>query len=329
MQMKPNARKLLTGLLALCFFSLVSAQDYVLRLANVVAPTEPVNIVAEQLAERVAERTGGRVKIEIFPASQLGGGRDYLEQAALGAPVIGHTDPGYVSTEYGVPELAVLAGPFLIQGPEEIPALVGSELVQGWNDRLAENGLRVLSWNWYFGDRHIISDTGYPEPSDIAGVKIRVPPNPVWTETFDAIDTVGVTLEWAEVYGGLQQGVVDAAEAPLSTLYGSRLYEVADTITLTGHFIAITGMVMGESYWQTLPEDIQDILLEEFARGGEEMSQMTIESQDEFRQLLEEEGVTFVEPDNAAYAEATSIFYSNFPGFPEGIFETIQSILGR
>lgn len=327
--MKRLTRTLLMCLLGSCIISLATAQEYVLRLANVVAPTEPVNIVAEQLAQRVAERTNGRVRIEIFPASQLGGGRDYLEQAALGAPVIGHTDPGYVSTEYGVPELAVLAGPFLIQGPEEIPALIESEMVQEWNDRLAENGLRVLSWNWYFGDRHIISDAGYPAPADIAGVKIRVPPNPVWTETFEALDTVGVTLEWAEVYNGLQQGVVDAAEAPLSTLYGSRLYEVADTITLTGHFIAITGMVMGEEYWQTLPEDIQQILLEEFARGGTEMSRMTIDSQVEFRQLLEAEGVTFVEPDTDAYAEATSVFYSNFPGFPEGIYDTIQSILGR
>lgn len=322
-------RTLIACLLGLCVTSFAAAQEYVLRLANVVAPTEPVNIVAERLAERVAERTDGRVRIEIFPASQLGGGRDYLEQAALGAPVIGHTDPGYVSTEYGVPELAVLAGPFLIRGPEEIAALIESEMVHEWNDRLAENGLRVLSWNWYFGDRHIISDTGYPSPADIASVKIRVPPNPVWTETFNALNTVGVTLEWAEVYGGLQQGVVDAAEAPLSTLYGSRLYEVADTITLTGHFIAITGMLIGESYWQSLPEDIQQILLEEFARGGEEMSQMTIDSQGEFRRLLEEEGVTFVEPDKAAYAEATSVFYSNFPGLPEGIYDTIQSILGR
>lgn len=321
--------RLVPTLLVLSLIASTLAQEYVIRLANVVAPTEPVNIVAEQLAQRVAERTGGRVSIEIFPASQLGGGRDYLEQAALGAPVIGHTDPGYVSTEYGVPELAVLGGPFLIQGPHEIPALIESEMVKEWNERLAENGLRVLSWNWYFGARHIISHAGYPSPADIAGVKIRVPPNPVWTETFKALNTVGVTLEWAEVYGGLQQGVVDAAEAPLSTLFGSRLYEVADTITLTGHFNAITGMLIGESYWQTLPEDIQQILLEEFARGGEEMTQMTIDMQVEFRERLEAEGVTFVEPDLASYAEATSVFYTNFPGFPDGIFEDIQSILGR
>lgn len=326
---RPRFASLCFALFTVLLFSTATGQQYVLRLANVVAPTEPVNIVAARVAERVAERTNGRVRIEIYPASQLGGGRDYLEQAALGAPVIGHTDPGYVSIEYGVVELAVLGGPFLIEGPHEIARLLESELVQKWTERLAENGIRVLSWNWYFGDRNIIAKRGFPEPADLRNVKIRVPPNPVWIETFRTLGAVGVSLEWAEVYGALQQGVVDAAEAPLSTLYGSRLYEVADTITLTGHFKAITGMVMGESFWQTLPDDIQQVLLEEFARGGEEMTEMTIALQNEFRTRLEAEGVTFVEANISAYVEATKPFYDNFPGFPPGIFDDIQAILGR
>lgn len=321
--------RILASLLLSAVLTTGFAQDYVLRAANVAAPTEPVNIVLEQVAKRIAERTDGRVKLEIYPASQLGGGRDYIEQAALGSPIVAHTDPGYVSSEYGVVELAALAGPFLIQDPHEIATLVDSDLVRGWNDRLAANGLHVLSWNWYFGDRHIIGKKGYPEPDDLGNVKIRVPPNPVWTETFKALGAVGVTLEWAEVYGGLQQGVVDAAEAPLSTLYGSRLYEVAKTITLTGHFKAVTGMLMGESYWQTLPEDIQEIILEEFARGGEEMTEMTIALQSDYRSKLEAEGVTFVEADTAAYAAKTASFYDDFPGLPKGIYTEIQAILGR
>lgn len=321
--------RLAITLVAAAAFATASAQEFTIRLANVLAATEPVNIVAQQLAEAVAERTNGRVAIEIFPASQLGGGRDYLEQAFLGAPVVGHTDPGYVSTEYGVADLAVLAGPFLIQGADEIEGLISSDLVQGWNERLAEAGMRVLSWNWFFGERHLISNAAYPNPEDLRGVKVRVAPNPVWTITFDTLGAVGVELEWAEVYGGLQQGVVDAAEAPLSTLYGSRLYEVADTITLTSHFKAITGMVMGEAYWQTLPADIQEILLEEFHRHGTMMSEMTVASQAEFRSLLEAEGVTFVEADTAAYAQASAPFYTRFPGFPPGIFDEIQAIVGR
>lgn len=319
--------KLAASLALVASLATATAQEFTIRLANVVAATEPVNVVAQQLAAAVAERTGGRVAIEIFPASQLGGGRDYLEQAFLGAPVVGHTDPGYVSTEYGVAELAVLAGPFLIQGVDDIPGLIQSDLVQGWNARLAEAGMRVLSWNWFFGERHLISNAAYPNPADLRGVKVRVAPNPVWTITFDTLGAVGVELEWAEVYGGLQQGVVDAAEAPLSTLYGSRLYEVAKTITLTGHFKAITGMVMGEAYWQTLPADIQEILLEEFDRHGAMMSEMTVASQAEFRRLLEAQGVTFVDADTVAYAAAAAPFYTRFPGFPAGIFDQVQAII--
>ena len=93
-----------------------------------------------------------------------------------------------------------------------------------------------------------------------------MPPNVMWVETFKSMGAVPTPLQWAEVYQGLSQGVVDAAEAPLSTLLGSKLYEVKKVITLTGHFKAVIGLAIGEHFFQSLPKDIQQIL----RRGGGE-----------------------------------------------------------
>jgi len=283
--------------------------------------------VALWVAERVKNRTNGLITIEVFPSSQLGSNRDVYEQARLGGAVIGHIDPGYAS-EYGVKEMGVLNGPFLYENLDEIKKIISSDLVREWNEQLREKGgLRVLAWNWYFGERHIISGRGYPSPENLRGVKIRTPPNPIWVETFKTLGATPVTLEWAEVYTALAQGVVDAAEAPISTLFGSKLYEIKKVVTLTGHFKAITGHVIGEKFFQSLPKYVQQILVEEVQKGGEEMSQMTVEQQEEFKKKLAEQGVSFVQPDIEAYKRVTRPFYYNYPGWPPDLYERIQKII--
>jgi TRAP-type C4-dicarboxylate transport system substrate-binding protein len=299
----------------------------IIKWAHCLATNEPTHVAALEVAKRVKERTGGRVDIQIFPNSQLGGSRDTYEQARLGAPVIAHIDPGYAS-EYGSKSLSVLSGPYIFDTPEEAEKIGRSALVQGWNEKLLLNGgLRILTWNWYFGERYIISDRGYKRPDDLEGVKVRVPPNPVWVETYKLLGATCVTLEWTEVYTGLSQGVVAAAEAPLSTLYGSRLYEVKKVITETGHFKAISGHVIGESFFQSLPKDVQQILVEEIRRGGIMMSKLTIEKQEEYKKLFADAGVSFVSADAEAFKKATRPFYGLNPEWPPDIYDQVQEII--
>jgi tripartite ATP-independent transporter DctP family solute receptor len=302
------------------------AQNITIRVGHVLAPSEATHIVALEVAKRVSERTNGRVEIRVFPGAQLGPPRDVYEQARLGAPVMGHIDPGFLAL-FGVPDFAIMNGPFLFDNVDQINRLVASPLVAEWKRTVRQNGLHVIALNWYFGERHIISNRAFPTPTDLRGVKMRVPPNPVWIETFRTLGAVPVTLQWVEVYSGLQQGVVDAAEAPLSTLYGSKLHEVARTVTLTGHFKAVSGWVIGERFWRTLPRDVQQILTEEFQRGGERMTRMTIEGQEGFRRKLEAAGVRFVTPNVAAYAEASQGFYANFPGWTPGLHARVRQII--
>jgi tripartite ATP-independent transporter DctP family solute receptor len=304
-----------------------AGEKIVIKAGHVLAPTEPTHIAMTKWAERMKERTGGQVEMQIFASSQLGSNRDMMEQAVLGAAVISHTDPGYIQDYYV--NFGVLNGPFLFREWDQAKKLVSGPLVKEWAEAMRkEKGMRLLALNWYFGPRHIIAHQPLRNPEEIKGKKVRVPPNIMWKETIQAMGGAPTPLEWAEVYTGLAQKVVDAAEAPLSTLLGSRLNEVAKVITLTGHFKAITGMVIGEKFYQSLPTNVQKILEEEALRAGNEMSAMTLAKQDEFTKALKEKGVTFVQGDVAAFEKATQIVYTKFPAWTPGIYDKVKAALG-
>lgn len=304
-----------------------SGGKIVIKLGHVLAPTEPIHITAEAMGKRVFERTNGEVEIQVYPSSSLGNNRDTYEQALLGAPIMGHIDPGY-AMDY-VPDFGILNGPFLVEDFSQFDKIWVSDWWADLVDQLIGKGLRILNFNAAFGQRHLISENPIPNPDAMRGMKFRVPPNQMWVETIAAMGGIPTPLEWAEVYSGLAQGVVDGAEAPLSTLWGSKLYEVKKTITLTGHFKAITGTVIGEDFWQTLSSDVQKIMEEEAHNFGVEATEMVLKTEVEWQTKLEKEGgVTFAQSDVAAFQKATEVVYTKFPEWTPGLYEKVRSILG-
>jgi TRAP-type C4-dicarboxylate transport system substrate-binding protein len=176
----------------------------------------------------------------------------------------------------------------------------------------------------------MLADMPIRTPADIAGVTVRVPPNQMWLATFEAMGARPTTVQWSEVYNALAQNVVAAAEAPLGSLWGSKLHEVKNTISMTGHFTAWVNFIMSEQFFDSLPEDLQTLLLEEGVRAGDEMTRLTIEKQDEYLGLFRDAGITIVEEvDIPAFQAATASVYDAFPEWTPGLHKTIQDILAR
>lgn len=297
-----------------------------IRLGTVVPSDDLYNEYARRLSDSVAERTNGQVEIEIFPDSSLGSNTEMVEQALAGAPVIAMTDPSYMQ-DY-VPDLGILNGPYLVEAPEDYEAILKSDWFEDAQARLEEEGLKMLALNWYFGTRHIMSNEEIRTPADIEGMRVRIPPSVMWRETFAAMGANPTEVEFSEVYTGLSTDVVDAVESPFATLYSTRMYEVAEVASMTGHFNAIGGFVIGKDFFDTLPADTQEILLEEFQKFGEEESGAAIQQDEEFKERLEEEGVQIVEDvDTQAFAQETEEVYANFPEWSPGLYEQIQGII--
>jgi TRAP-type transport system periplasmic protein len=302
------------------------AQTVNLRVAHALAPTEPINKAVEAFAAAVNERSAGRLNISVFPSEQLGINREIYEQVRQGAPIIQLADPGFMS-DY-IPDFGVMNGPYLLDDPKQFQKILDSEWYAGLEKRAEELGFRSLSFNYFFGNRHMLGNKPFKSPADLASVTVRIAPNPIWVETFAAFGARGVPLPWTEVYSALSQNVVEAVEAPLGSLVGSKLQEQRKTLSLTGHFTAFLGLVMNEKIFQSLDPDLQTILVEESVKAGNQMTETTLANDKKLLEQLKSEGVTVVDDiDIAAFREATAKVYSAFPKWTPGVYDEIRAIL--
>lgn len=319
----------LAAAMACLSFMAAQAQEVTLRVTHVLSTTEPMHLASERFAELVQERSGGRIAVEVFPAGQLGSNIDMYEQVRMGAPIVQISDPGYLS-DY-VPDFGILNGPYLLDDPAQFDRLLASDWYAGLVEKLAqEQDLRVLTLNWLFGGRQIITDKPIRAPADLENLSIRVPPNVMWIETFKALGARGETLAWPEVYSALAAGVVDAAEAPLSSLWGSKLYESAKTVPMTNHFIAFSGPIINEDLFQSLDPELQQVLVSSANDAGTYMAELVTQSQDKLRADLEGAGVTFVDDvDTEAFRKATEVVYTKFPDWTPGLYDTVRTMLAE
>ena len=311
---------------ALVVSTAVSAQEIKIRFAHSLSPSEPAHQAAEFFAKNVAARTNGKVQITVFPAEQLGPGKDVNEMIRQGANVMNITDPGYLSDF--VPDVGVLNGPYLIKTPQEYEKLLGSSWFKGIEQKLETAGFKLIMANGFFGQRHLMSDKPVRKPEDMTGMTVRVPPNTMWIETFKAMGARPATVQWSEVYNALQQNVVQAAEAPLGSLWGSKLQETRKVISMTGHFTAFVMWPINATFFNKLPKDVQQVLIEEGRKAGAEMTRLTLASQDDYIAKFKSAGVTFVsDVDVPAFQKATATVYTAFPKWTPGLRETVLANL--
>ncbi|MGH8810629.1 MAG: C4-dicarboxylate TRAP transporter substrate-binding protein [Advenella sp.] len=303
-----------------------AAQEIKIRFAHSLSPTEPAHRAAEYFAKNVEERTKGKVKITVYPAEQLGPGKDINEMIRQGANVMNITDAGYLS-DY-VPDVGVLHGPYLVRTPEEYEKILGSDWYKGIEKKLETSGFKIIMANGYFGQRHLIADKPVRKPEDMAGLTVRVPPNPMWIETLKAMGARPTTVQWSEVYNALSQNVVQAAEAPLGSLWGSKFQEVRKVLSLTEHFTAFVMWPINASFFNKLPPDVQTVLLEEGEKAGKEMTRLTLADQEEYLAKFKAAGVTIVsDVDVDAFRKATEKVYGAFPKWTPGLRETVLGAL--
>jgi TRAP-type C4-dicarboxylate transport system substrate-binding protein len=286
----------------------VRAAEYLLHANTALTPDDPIYKGLETFAERVADRTEFAIEVVIYPRSQLGKDEAVLELARAGAPVAVVVDGGRLSLFQK--EFGILQGPFLAKGYAPVRRIVTSDLFREWADKLrAAANFQVLSFNWWQGERHLLTNKPVTGPADLAGLKIRTPGAPVWMETVAAMGGVPTPSGWTEVHHLLKQGTIDGAEAQLSAVFGAKLYEVVDTVTKTGHINLISGLVTSGSWFDSLPHRFREILIEEAIAAGDKASRMIEASEKDFERLLTEKGMTVADIDPAPFRAATGKVY--------------------
>lgn len=225
--------------------------------------------------------------------------------------------------------IGILGAPYIVDSAEEAKKLTTSSLFKGWTDELADKyDYRVLSFNWYQGARHFWTNKPIKVPADLKGLRIRTPGATVWQATIKAMGAEPTSLGWAEVYPGIQQKVIDGAEAQHPASSGIRMYEVCKYLAKTYHFQLVTPLVCSESWFQTLPKDYQDILLEEALKAGDYATKLTIDGLDANEAEFKSKGVIISEPDLTPFKKACEAVYDQIPGYRD-LKNQVNKLLGK
>ncbi len=283
------------------------AKQYVLKFNHVLATTDPYHPAFLKWAEAVSARTNGNLKIEVFPSAQLGVEEDILEQIRQGANVGQNTDAARLGNY--VPGIAVMNGPYFVETVEEVEKLNTLPTVQAWKAELERTqGFKVLSFLWIQGFRQMYTDKPIRRPEDLAGMRIRTPPAPIWQESIRAIGATPVALAYGEMYTAMQTKAIEGAELSFTAGYNAKFHEVARTVSETKHILLINFEVISSKWFNSLPPEYQQILEEECNKAGLEVSRKYMEEIDvQKRQALLDAGVTIIpesEIDMAAFRAA-------------------------
>lgn len=229
--------------------------DYVIKFAHVVSATTAKGKAAEKFGELIEEKTDGRIKVEIYPDSQLGSDREIIEQMQSGtvqmnAPFTGVL-PSFVKS-YEIFDL-----PYLFDDKDHAFEATHGELGSLLGKELEGQGLHVLGF-WDGGFKHITnSKKAIEKPEDLAGMKIRVSQSPLLISQFSALDAAGVSIDFSELYTALQTNTVDGQENPLSNIVSKKFYEVQDYLTLSGHGYMGYVLTISSDFYEDLPEELQ------------------------------------------------------------------------
>ncbi len=301
--------KAMAGLLAGAAFSLAmqapaAAQQFTLRLNHVLAPTEPFHEGFQLWARRVEERTRGALRMQVFHSAQLGVEEDIIEQMRQGANIAQNTDAARLGTY--VRGIAVMNGPYFAETLDEVAKLRESPTIKRFVDELAnQHGLRVVCFDWVQGMRHFYTNKPVRKPEDLAGLRIRTPPAPIWQESIRALGASPVAMAFGEMYPALQQKAIDGVELVHNNIPGRRFWEVLSHANETSHILLINFQVVGAQFFNRLPAELQTALVEECQKAGRETSEKILASEAQVRQTLRERGMTLVtDVDLAAFRRA-------------------------
>ena len=247
----------------------VHAEDFksrTLRLGIQNPKGHPAELGARRFGELVEQGSGGKIKVRVFAGGVLGGDQQTVSSLQGGTIDMTVLNSGILASH--VKEMAVYDFPFLFQNEREVEAITDGPIGKGFHDRLADVGLIGLGY-WELGFRHITNSARAVEKvEDLAGLKLRVIPNPINLDWVKAFGANPVPLAFPEVYTALEQKVVDGQENPLTVIAANKFFEVQKYLTLTYHQYNPQSIIISKRVWDGMSAAEQALIASAATEAG-------------------------------------------------------------
>jgi TRAP-type transport system periplasmic protein len=303
-----------------------AASPYVLKVGVGHPPTHSFVKGLEHFKQQVEKASEGRLKVEIYPNSQLGGEREMQEAVALGN--LEMTVSGLLAIYE--PVFAALDVPYLFKDRNHIRKFHESVAFKELASSLDAKNIKVLTY--YEGGFRQVTNNVRPiqKVADIKGLKIRTPEIPAMIETFKQLGAVVTPMSFAELYGALRQGVVDGQENPVKNIHTSKFYEVQKYLAITNHQYNSGYVYMNNGYFNRLPTDLQPMLLKAVAESSVFQVKLDADTESSLLDDLKKNGMQVTTPNEKEFREATKgvydVFYQRYGDKAKRVIEQIISM---
>jgi tripartite ATP-independent transporter DctP family solute receptor len=231
------------------------------------------------------------------------------------------------------PAFALFDFPFLYDNRTQIKNVMYSDLMKDMGQGLIKKGLRIIGL-MEVGFRDVTSNKPINTPADLKGFKIRTPESPAQIECFKAMGAMPTPMSFSELYGALQQGVVDGQENPLENIFNGKLYEVQKYVNVTKHIYNFAYVFISEKFWKTLSAEDQKLIASEVKKGCLWQIDYLKGKEADYAEQLRAKGMTFVEVDRNLFREAAmgayqSDFVKKLEPRSSEIIEQIRAIVSK
>ena len=266
-----------------------------LRYAHVGVANAPQTLYADEVAALVKQRTNGRVEIQVFANSQLGGVGEMVDGIKAGSIAMGHHD--FASLGKILPTTADFNTPYVYRDAEHSLRATDSRTspaLQEVNKQLVDKGGMRIVGSFFQGTRQLTSKEKVLSPADMQGKKYRGVPVKLWSSMLTGMGAVATPVEVSELATALATGLVVGQENPLPNIYNLKLFEVQKYVMMTGHMQSVLSVFVNEKIWQSIPAADRKIMEDTMFEVGQKTLAWDRDSSDKYRKDLEAKGMIFV-----------------------------------
>ncbi|NLE14739.1 MAG: TRAP transporter substrate-binding protein [Spirochaetales bacterium] len=327
-------KKILVVMLALsiaCAFVFAQAapetQTVVIKWGSVHTPESLTTQLMNKVIAEVNEKTQGRVKIEGYPSSALGGSRDLVEGVQNGLIDMCTEGPAQFAS-VGIPVADIAEAPYIWKSREHMSRAMNGEFGSWLNKTFLENNVRILG-TFYYGVRQLTTtDKPVNNVNDVKGMKIRVPQSAMYMAMIEAWGAKATPMNLGELYLALSTHVADAQENPLATFNAQKFYEIQKYVVLTQHIICPNCIFINEKVWQKISPADQKIIQEVIANTITWHDTENVKLEEQLKKDLVAKGVTIITPDVESFSKVTGPYVAaKFESkWGKGTWEMVQGL---
>ena len=270
----------------------------VIKFSHVVAPNTPKGQGADKFKELAEKYTNGKVKVEIYPNSQLYKDKEEVEALQLGsvqmlAPSLAKFGP------LGVREFEVFDLPYILPDKAALARVTKGPIGQSLFTKLEPKGIKGLAY-WDNGFKIMTSNRPMHSVADFQGLKMRIQSSKVLEAQFRALGAIPQVLAFSEVYQAMQTGVIDGNENTPSNVYTQKMHEVQKHATLSNHGYIGYAVIVNKKFWDGLPADIRTQLEKAMADATDFANGISQKENDDAIAAMKKAGTTTFHEQTAA-----------------------------